>query len=430
MKKLVIILLMSLMILSLNAKFSDKILAKAGKDIILSSDVVKQINQMKSAQMWRNDYTVEDVLNDMIDSKIIIQKAKELNLTVEEIKIKNIIEKQIDQIRSQFSNEETFYSELKKANITLSELKKYYENMLTEQQLKEQVINTYIKSKIKISDAEVKEFYDLHKDSLNTGEKKYDTYLILRNTKISDKTKKDAYQKILSVQELLKKKGETFESVAKKMSQCPSGENGGDLGYFKKGDMLKSFEDAAFSLKKGETSGIVETSFGYHLIKVYDIKGDEIKASHILIKTDPTPADLENEKSLLENVKNQIKNGASFEDLAVQYSEEETVKETRGLIGTFAKNEFPELFADVLSQLNNQEVSEVIQNEQTFYLFYIKEVKTQTASGFDELKPKIKEMIMFQKQSQIYKQWIEQTRKEMYVKIYQERVNELSQEFK
>ena len=75
--------------------------------------------------------------------------------------------------------------------------------------------------------------------------------------------------------DLLKSKidnGASFETLAKKYSKCPSGENGGDLGYFERGQMVKEFETAAFSLPVGAVSEPVHTQFGWHLIKVYDKK--------------------------------------------------------------------------------------------------------------------------------------------------------------
>ncbi|MDD3436722.1 MAG: peptidyl-prolyl cis-trans isomerase [Candidatus Gastranaerophilales bacterium] len=67
-------------------------------------------------------------------------------------------------------------------------------------------------------------------------------------------------------------RGENFETLAKKFSKCPSGENGGDLGFFERGQMVKEFEDAAFSMPVNSVSSPVKTQFGWHIIKVYDKK--------------------------------------------------------------------------------------------------------------------------------------------------------------
>lgn len=94
----------------------------------------------------------------------------------------------------------------------------------------------------------------------------------------------DAKKKAQEVLDKVKAGGD-FATLAKQYSQDTTAANGGDLGLFGKGKMVPEFEKAAFSLKAGEVSGLVKTVYGYHIIKVTAVKGDQIQASHILIKT-------------------------------------------------------------------------------------------------------------------------------------------------
>ncbi len=108
---------------------------------------------------------------------------------------------------------------------------------------------------------------------------------IMNDKSLQEKSKKEAEE----VLEKIKEGKKSFEELAKEYSEDPSTANrGGDLGWFGRGKMVKEFEDAAFSLKKGEISGIVETSYGYHIIKVLDRRGtgdkEEVRAAHILIR--------------------------------------------------------------------------------------------------------------------------------------------------
>jgi len=426
MKKMTLIILLSFFTTILFATKTDYIIAKAGKDIIMKSDLQKQIIQMKNAKVWASDTTAETVLNDMIEAKIILVKAREIGIKPDEQKIKNIVDKQLASVKSQFPDESMFFNELRKAGLTVSDLKKYYEDMLTDQQLKEQLIQTQIRKKVQVTDSEIKQYFEDNKETILNDLKKYKISLILRNVKASDKTKKMAFNKTLEIQQKIKK-GQKFTVLAKEMSDCPSGQNGGDLGWFSRGMMVKPFEDAAFSLKPGEISEIVETQFGYHLIRLEEVKGDEIRASHILVKTDPNQEDFDNEKTTMDSLLKRIKTGEEFSKIASAYSEDDSSKVKGGVIGYYSVSEFPELFSEEIASINDNEVSNVIHHENTFYIFK-KDRIDDHESGYEDFKENIRNYLMSKKQTEYYHKWIQQIKTEFYIFIYQERLNEFSQE--
>lgn len=152
-------------------------------------------------------------------------------------------------------NQELLYQDaLKKGYDKLPE----YEAQV--EQLKKDVLKSIAVTKIiedvRVGEEEAKEYYEQHKEDFNTGES-------IRASHILVPTEEEAKTVIKLLNE-----GRPFEELAKDMSTCPSGANGGDLGLFGKGRMVKEFEDAAFNLQINEISDVVKTQFGYHVIKV------------------------------------------------------------------------------------------------------------------------------------------------------------------
>ena len=136
----------------------------------------------------------------------------------------------------------------------------------------EKYFDKEIASSIKVTDAQAKAFYDKNKDMFKTAADPADA---IRASHILISAKKDAKpeeiaaakKKAEDILAQIRKDNKQFEALAQKESACPSGKQNGSLGAFKKGQMVKEFEDAAFALKDGEVSGIVQTEFGFHIIR-------------------------------------------------------------------------------------------------------------------------------------------------------------------
>ena len=132
-------------------------------------------------------------------------------------------------------------------------------------------------AEVEVTDQEIEEFYQLHQDNYREPKKVHARHILFR---ISEKAKTAEIQEILDRAKKvldLARKGDNFAELARKYSEDSTAAKGGDLGYFKSGDMVKPFADSAFSLKKGEISDLVRTRFGVHIIKVEDIKEESVK---------------------------------------------------------------------------------------------------------------------------------------------------------
>lgn len=426
MKKLLISIIIIVSICSLFAQRSDYIIAKVAKDIIMKSDLQRQIFQMKNANMWNDEMTVADVLEDMIVGKIIIARAKEVGIKPDENKIRNIVDTQIKNIKANYPDEATFYSDLRQANMTESDLKQYYFDTINEQQLQNQLVQTHINKNIQVSDKEVESYYNEHKDEIINQYKVYKISLLLRNVSASKETIDNAFAEITKVKNRLKA-GEDFKTVAKEISQCPSGQSGGDLGWFSRGMMVKEFENAAFKLNIGEISDIVKTDFGYHLIQLDDKKGNEIRASHILILTTPNEDDFERENEFMDGIYNRLSSGEDFAELAKEYSQDKETSVNGGFLGNFTEQEFPELFKEEIAQIEDNSFSLVIQHDNTFYIFQKSELNNEQ-DFFTTYKELTQRILINKKQNENAKNWIEQVKKEYYIHIFEDRLNEFIEE--
>ncbi len=208
----------------------------------------------------------KDVLENLIGRELLYQTSQKHGIKVDEAAINT----QLAMLKKRFPSEAEFDNFLSKNNLSEAAMRAQLERNIA---LKEFVDKQFVQ-KVTISDKESKAFYESNPDLFKQPEQVQASHILIKIDPKADASQKDeARKKIEKIQKRLQK-DEDFAALAKEFSQCPSNAKGGDLGYFQRGQMVPPFEQVAFALKPGEVSDIVETKFGYHLIKVIDKKAE------------------------------------------------------------------------------------------------------------------------------------------------------------
>lgn len=257
---------------------SEEKVAAVNGSVITLNDFKRDFNLAKErlSQMGSiiNDSQLPElkkrVLDNLIDLEVLYQESQKAGIKADEQAVAN----QFQSLRNSFPGDAEINEWFKKMNTSETDIKA----QITRQMAIYQLIETQVVANITISDEESMAYYNSHPEISKQPEQVRASHILIKVDQNSDETQKaEARKKIEEIEKKLKK-GENFADLAKELSGCPSASKGGDLGYFTKGRMVKPFEDAVFALKPGEVSGIVETQFGYHLIKAVD-KKPETKTS-------------------------------------------------------------------------------------------------------------------------------------------------------
>ena len=270
-KKLRKIVLMGLVaLISINMVACNKSTVAKINDVKISKDEYKKTEDFLYAtgtieNKDKSDQVNSDILSFIIDNEVVYQAAQE-----EGIKVKDFeVNEKFNNIKETIDENPAYKEKLKEAGINEEFLKKQVKKDLVVSKYKENFIKD-----IKISDKEIKAYYESHKDEFKIQEVRASQILISTLDDDNKQVSKEEKEKLKTKAEKLLNKvnnGEDFNKLAKKYSDDKnSGKNGGDLGFFSKDDKNIDFTKEVFKLDKGKRVALIETSYGYHIVKITD----------------------------------------------------------------------------------------------------------------------------------------------------------------
>lgn len=211
----------------------------------------------------RRDEVVRGLLDQIISYHVLAREAKERKLAASDAEV----EDRLKQIKGGFPNEQAFQQALTAQGITLEQLQRQTRMGMDI----DKVIQTAVTPELKVEEAEVSKFYQDNLQQFAQDESVHASHILIGTKQGADAKEKEAAK--AKAQDVLKqvKGGADFAKLAKEKSEDPgSAQGGGDLGFFPKGQTDPAFEKAAFALKDGAVSEVVESQFGFHVIKVHE----------------------------------------------------------------------------------------------------------------------------------------------------------------
>ncbi len=399
---------------------ADKVVAVVDNEIILKSELDYQV-KMAAAQQKIDPGTKgleRQVLDKMIDEKLAYAQAQLDSIQVSDDEVNNRLDSQINYFIQQYGSKD------KVEQVYGMSIEKIKRNLRDEvrKQLMVQKLQQKDFGNIEATRLDVEDFYNRFKDSLGVIPEKVKVAHIFRKPEITAEEKNKFKVKAEAILDSIKN-GADFAEMAKKYSEDPgSASKGGDLGWASKGDFYPEFEAAAYALKPGQVSNVIESPVGFHIIKMIEKRGEKIHVRHILIKikTGDT-ADL-NSIKFLSAIRDSIKKGdSSFAYYAKKYSEDKDSAPFGGDLGTFYLNQLDKSMLSIVSDLKQGEISYPKRidygNSYGYHIVYLEKRIPQHQVSLREDYPELKKLADQYKRQKHYEQWIDKLKTKIYWKI-------------
>lgn len=414
-------------------KVVDQVMAVVGSKIILRSDIEKQYVQYLAQGAEPGDELKCEIFDQLLLQKLLVNQAELDSVTVSDNQVESELDRRlryyIKQIGSEAKLEEYFHTTIRELKVELRDL--------IREQLVMQSMQSKITKDVVATPANVREYFEsIHPDSLPYIDAELEVAQIVKRPPVSEAERRAVRARLEEFRSKVMA-GEDFAVYAALYSQDQStAKKGGELGLFERGTMVPEFEAAAFNLKPGEVSPVIETKFGMHILQLIERRGDQINVRHILLQPKTTDEDLMRSVRFLDSLSAQIRAGTiSFEEAALKFSDDEETKNNGGLLinpenntSRLAPDKMDRLlFFQVDSMSLNKVSAPLLMNTgdgKTAYRLVMVKSRTQPhkANLRDDYQ-KIQEVALQEKQNKVVSDWVEKKRKSTYIHINEEYSN-------
>lgn len=393
-----------------------------GDEIILKSELDEQVAfyliqaQVDPADTAKVSQAKKEILDRMIDAKVIVNEARKRQLTISKQELDQAVEDAVKEVKTRMGSEEKFKLELEKEGLNEEKLRDKYRQELESQLLAMRLVEREVRAKVKVTDQDVDNFYKERKQDLpkKPAEVTLAQIVILAETdSVVDRKARDRAEQVLRAI----REGQNFEKLAAQYSDDPSAENGGDVGVVQKGDFEESFEKAAFVLEPDQVSDLVRSRFGYHIIKMVEKSDQGYHVKHILIKVVPTDEAEQKARSLATELRKRIEAGESFEGIATKYSQDKESAAKGGVVGSYPADGLAPAVKAAIKGIPEGGVSEVIPLDVGYHMLKVVAKTPEREYTYDEIKDQLRQMVIQERMQNKYEQWLAEIKKKTFIDV-------------
>lgn len=431
MKKIFAIILLMACFLPCQAQepqIIDRVVAVVGQNIILQSDIEAQYLQFRlqgGIKGSANSIRCE-ILEDLMFQKLMLNQAEMDSITVTDEQVDSEVDRLISYFISQLGSQENLEKYYKK---DMQEIRSELRRMRKDQMLVEQVQQSIL-ANVEVTPAEVRRIYnEIPKDSIPLVNSKYEIAQLVKKPPITLDEKLEVKDRLYKMRKRILD-GERFSTLALLYSEDPgSAKKGGELGFHGKGEFAPEFESAAFNLRDGEISEVIETEFGFHIIQMIERKGDFINVRHILLTVNVSPEALQTAYNELDSIAYLINNDSISFDEAVRKFSDEADKINGGLLVNpatgstlFDASELDQQVSVTINSMKVGEISEPVpmktsENKDAYRLLHLKRKTEPHKANLSDDYSLIRDWAMQKKREKIINKWIENNSQKAYIKV-------------
>jgi peptidyl-prolyl cis-trans isomerase SurA len=383
----------------------DRIVAIVDEEAILQSDLDREVELYKMEKEYAGEPVPaespevrREMLDRLIESKLIIAAAKQADMTVDEDAIEESVQEKIDQFVEHFGSMDNLRRELNRSGMTLEDYRTRMKTQLRDQQYLRLVVGKFIRPNIEVLENEVRDYYLEHLEDMPAEPDSLTIANILIPVQPSVNVRQRIQTKVAEIQVALES-GRSFADVAAEYSEGPNAKRGGEVGIVAPGDLFDpNLDRAVFALSLAEISDPVVSTMGVHILRLDSVQDDGRRAiSQVFLPIQVEQEDVDNARATIDAARARVLGGEAFGTVAAEVSGDPVSAANGGLLGTFRLEDLSSQFQAALAEAQVAEVTEPVLTPAGWYIFQVSERISGHMYTYEELKDNLRQLVENQK---------------------------------